>query len=247
MMSNARAGDPGAAPGPRLHGLRGPLGGAARPPRAHRGVPPRNRRAHPGGAARKRGRPPVHPPGRRLRRRACRAQRGGGHPHRLGQNPGLQPAHPPDHAGGPRGQSHVPVSHQGAFPGPAVGVERGAVGRRAAGEDLHLRRGHPAVHPHFGARGGAGGDHQPRHAAHRDPAQPPQVDQVLSIPALRGGGRDPHLPGGVRLAHDQPGAAPEAGSRLLRGQAPVHLLLSHHRQPARAHRADPGRAGGAHR
>ena len=232
----------------RSHDLRLGAGageGARRGARAHRprGRPRRLAHTRPGrsppGSARvpRRDRLSLVAPGRHARRGSPRPHdRDHGHGQR--QVAGLQP--PGARHARPRSQRarSLPVSDQGARPGPGTrpGAPRPEV--PAPGD---LRRRHP--------EGGARRDppplepdpHEPGHAPHGGAAQPSDVGRRARQPRVGGGGRGARVPRRVRLPRGQR-AAPAAQARArLRHRAALRAHERHDRQPGGAGRA-PDRA-----
>ena len=77
-----------------------------------------------------------------------------------------------------------------------------------------------------------------RHAAHRHPAAPHQLDAPVRKSALHRARRTAHLSRRLRQPSRQRAAPPSRASREFYGSQPaIHLLLGHHRQSRRARRA----------
>ena len=136
---------------------------------------------------------------------------------------------------------------QGPGPGPAGRAARDGGRARRRHQDLHLRRRHARQRPAGDPPGGPRGGHQPGHAAHRHPAAPHEVGEALREPALRRDRRAAHLSRRLRQPPGQRAPPPLAGLRLLRQPSDLHLLLRHHRQPARAGATPDGPADDAGR
>jgi hypothetical protein len=159
----------------------------------------------------------------RLSRPSCRRARlRGGHAHRVGQEPLLQPARP----GRP---SPRPPTARALYLFPTKALSRDqeeacapCCATRASARRHHLRRRHPGRRAPRGPRAQRRAHHQPRHAARRHPAAPRQLGALLRQPALRGGRRAAHLPRRVRLAPRQRAAAAARVARVSRRRAALH-------------------------
>ena len=154
----------------------------------------------------------------------------------LGQDALLQPAGPAGPGRAARGARPLPVSDQGARPGPARGAER-ARQDPARHADVHVRRRHAAGRAALGARSRQPRADQPRHAALGHPAAPHEVGEPLPEPPLRRHRRAARVPRGLRQPSRQRVAPAQAHLPPLRQRAAVHHGLGDHRQPARAGRA----------
>src|SRR5207249_10685444 len=73
-----------------------------------------------------------------------------------------------------------------------------------------------------------------RHAAHRNPAAPHEMDAVVREPALHRTRRIAHLAWGVRESSRECTQATEAYCEVLWLRSAIHLLFSHDCEPRRA-------------
>ena len=83
--------------------------------------------------------------------------------------------------------------------------------------------------------------HQPGHAPLRHPGLPRQMGLLLQPAGAGGPGREPHLPGHLRLPYRPDPAEDEADLRMLRLGPHLSALLGHHRQPGKFRGHPPGR------
>ena len=172
----------------------------------------------------------LEPPGRGLRGRVRRDD-DRHHRHRLGQVAVL-PAADAGRALARRARPRaVPVSGQGARPGPGAVAARARRQARAAGD---LRRRHAARAARRPAPARQRRADQPGHAAPRDPPEPPGLGGLLQEPRGRGDRRGARLPRRLRLARGQRAAAAAAGVRDPRHVAALPARERHRRQPGRA-------------
>src|SRR2546430_12571554 len=106
------------------------------------------------------------------------------HADRVGQDPLLQPPRAPVLAAAPRRARPVPLSHEGARPGPARGA-RGAGEGPTRDEDVHVRRRYAPGCAARRPRAGEPRADEPRYAPLRDPAAPYEVGDPLPKSPVR--------------------------------------------------------------
>ena len=147
---------------------------------------------------------------------------------------------PRRHPARPRDPGAVPVSDQGAGPGPARRIARagGAGERRFQRADwrVHLRRRYAVRCPAGDSRQGPCRPEQPGHAALGDPAAPSALGEAVREPAVRRDRRAARLSRRLRQPPVEHPPAAAAGLPALRLGPGVHLLVGDDREPARAGR-----------
>ncbi len=191
----------------------------------------------PGALADSRDRRALQPPGRGAPRRL------GGpdhrhHRHRERQVALLPAAHARRPLPGRQSPRALPLPDQGARPG--SGPLAQPLRADQAGPPRDLRRRHP--------EGGARADppaqqpdpHEPGHAPHRDPPEPPRLGRALQPSRGRRRGRGARLPRRLRLPRRERAQTAAQDRERLRHRAPLPARERDHREPRRARREAHG-------